>query len=150
MKSRNSFVATGKSLQSFANLVKILQNIQNLYTISGVLKRILIIFEDLKKPQKSSTRNLQVSKKTYRQFSWQSQISLKTQKCYEILEKVSNSLQKDLECLLTSMAKRFRLSLSNKVLTKLLLYGDEKFSDNLSRNILSLTLKSIHKTGRLA
>ena len=37
---------------------------------------------------------------------------------------------------------------SNMVLTQLLLYGDEKFSYDLNKTILNLTLQFIHKTGR--
>ena len=39
-------------------------------------------------------------------------------------------------------------NLSNKVLTQLLLYGDEKFSDDLNRTILNLTIQFIRETGR--
>ena len=39
-------------------------------------------------------------------------------------------------------------NLSNKVLTQLLLYGDENFSYDLNKTILNLTLQFIHKTGR--
>ena len=39
-------------------------------------------------------------------------------------------------------------NLSNKVLTQLLLYGDEKFPYDLNRTILTLTIQFIRKTGR--
>ena len=39
-------------------------------------------------------------------------------------------------------------NLSNKVLTQLLLYGDKKFSSDLNRTILNLTIQFILKTGR--
>ena len=39
-------------------------------------------------------------------------------------------------------------NLSNKVLTQLLLYGDEKFSCDLNRTIFNLTIQFIRKTGR--
>ena len=39
-------------------------------------------------------------------------------------------------------------SLSNDALTQLLLYGDQDLSNDLNKNILELTLRFIHKTGR--
>ena len=39
-------------------------------------------------------------------------------------------------------------NLSNKVLTHLLLYGNEKFSYDLNRTILNLTIQFIRETGR--
>ena len=39
-------------------------------------------------------------------------------------------------------------SLSNDALTQLLLYGDQDLSNDLSKNILELTLRFIHETGR--
>ena len=39
-------------------------------------------------------------------------------------------------------------NLPNKVLTQLLLYGDEKFSYDLNRTILNLTIQFIRETGR--
>ena len=39
-------------------------------------------------------------------------------------------------------------NLSNDALTQLLLYGDQDLSDDLNSNILELTLRFIHKTGR--
>ena len=39
-------------------------------------------------------------------------------------------------------------SLSNDALTQLLLYGDQDLSNDLDKNILELTLRFIHKTGR--
>ena len=39
-------------------------------------------------------------------------------------------------------------NLSNDSLTHLLLYGDQDLSDELNRNILELTLRFIHETGR--
>ena len=41
------------------------------------------------------------------------------------------------------------INLSNDVLTQLLLYGDQDFSNDLNRNILEITLRFIYKTGRL-
>ena len=38
--------------------------------------------------------------------------------------------------------------LSNDSLTHLLLYGDQDLSNDLNRNILELTLRFIHETGR--
>ena len=38
--------------------------------------------------------------------------------------------------------------LSNDVLVKLLLYGDQDLSYDLNRKILELTLRYIHETGR--
>ena len=38
--------------------------------------------------------------------------------------------------------------LSNDALTQLLLYGDQDLPYELNRNILQLTLRFIHKTGR--
>ena len=38
--------------------------------------------------------------------------------------------------------------LSNDSLTQLLLYGDQDLTDDLNRNILELTLRFIHETGR--
>ena len=38
--------------------------------------------------------------------------------------------------------------LSNDALTQLLLYGDQDLSYELNRNILQLTLRFIHETGR--
>jgi hypothetical protein len=40
-------------------------------------------------------------------------------------------------------------NLSNDVLTQLLLYGDQDFSNDLNRNILEITLRFIYKIGRL-
>ena len=39
-------------------------------------------------------------------------------------------------------------SLSNNVLTQLLLYGDKDLSNDVNKGILQLTLNFIHKTGR--
>ena len=39
-------------------------------------------------------------------------------------------------------------SLSNNDLTKLLIYGDERFPDIINKKILELTLHFIHKSGR--
>ena len=39
-------------------------------------------------------------------------------------------------------------SLSNDALTQLSLYGDQDLSNDLNKNILELTLRFIHKTGR--
>ena len=39
-------------------------------------------------------------------------------------------------------------SLSNDALTQLLLYGDQDLSNDLNKNILELTIRFIHKTGR--
>ena len=39
-------------------------------------------------------------------------------------------------------------SLSNDALTQLLLYGDQDLSNDLNENILELTLRFIHETGR--
>ena len=39
-------------------------------------------------------------------------------------------------------------SLSNNVLTQLLLYGDKDLSNDVNKEILQLTLNFIHKTGR--
>ena len=39
-------------------------------------------------------------------------------------------------------------NLQNNVLPQILLYGDEKFPDELTKNILLLTLQFIHKSGR--
>ena len=39
-------------------------------------------------------------------------------------------------------------SLSNDALTQLLLYGDQDLSNDLNKNILELTLRFIHNTGR--
>ena len=39
-------------------------------------------------------------------------------------------------------------SLSNVVLIKLLLYGDEHLSDSINKSILQFTMNVIHKTGR--
>ena len=39
-------------------------------------------------------------------------------------------------------------SLSNDALTQLLLYGDQDLSNDLNKNILELSLRFIHKTGR--
>ena len=38
--------------------------------------------------------------------------------------------------------------LSNDALTQLLLYGNQDLSNDLNRNILELTLRFIHETGR--
>ena len=38
--------------------------------------------------------------------------------------------------------------LSNDALTQLLLYGNQDLSNELNRNILELTLRFIHETGR--
>ena len=37
---------------------------------------------------------------------------------------------------------------SNEVLTQLLMYGNKDFPDEINRNILELTVQSIHETGR--
>ena len=37
---------------------------------------------------------------------------------------------------------------SNEVLTQLLMYGNKDFPDEINRNILELTLRFIHETGR--
>ena len=37
---------------------------------------------------------------------------------------------------------------SNEVLTELLMYGNKDFPDEINRNILELTLRFIHETGR--
>ena len=39
-------------------------------------------------------------------------------------------------------------NLSKHYLTQLLLYGDEDLSNELNRNVLKLTLRFIHETGR--
>ena len=39
-------------------------------------------------------------------------------------------------------------NLSNHSLTQLLLYGDEDLSNEVNRNVLELTLRFIHETGR--
>ena len=39
-------------------------------------------------------------------------------------------------------------NLSNDALLQILLYGDKDFSDDVNKNILLLTLRFIHKTGR--
>ena len=38
--------------------------------------------------------------------------------------------------------------LSNDALTKVFLYGDHDFSNDLNRSVLELTLRFIHETGR--
>ena len=59
--------------------------------------------------------------------------------------------------LLTSNGEIFSLELvrpfglsnaSNEVLTQLSMYGNKDFPDEINRNILELTLHSIHETGR--
>ena len=40
-------------------------------------------------------------------------------------------------------------NLQNNVLMQILFYGDEKFPDELDKNVLLLTLQFIHKAGRL-
>ena len=39
-------------------------------------------------------------------------------------------------------------NLQNNALMQILLYGDEKFPDELNKNVLLLTLQFIHKSGR--
>ena len=39
-------------------------------------------------------------------------------------------------------------NLSNDALMQLLLYGDQDLSNDLNRNILEMTLRFIHETGR--
>ena len=39
-------------------------------------------------------------------------------------------------------------NLSNDALLQILLYGDKDFPDDLNKNILLLTLRFIHRTGR--
>ena len=40
-------------------------------------------------------------------------------------------------------------NLANDVLLQILLHGDKNFPNNLNRNILELTIRFIHSTGRL-
>ena len=57
--------------------------------------------------------------------------------------------RQDLLAGVLTLVRPFGLSnLSNKVLTQLLLYGSKDFPDEINRNILELTLRFFHETGR--
>ena len=57
--------------------------------------------------------------------------------------------RRDLLAGFSDVLRPFRHSnLSNKALTQLLLYGDEKFPYDRNRTILTLTVQFIRKTGR--
>ena len=57
--------------------------------------------------------------------------------------------RRDLLAKVLALVRPFGLSNpSNEVLTQLLMYGNKDFPDEINRNILELTLRLIHETGR--
>ena len=63
----------------------------------------------------------------------------------------SDAQRRDLFAGIVELLRPFRQinDLSNDSLTLLLLYGDQDLSNELNRNILELTLRFIHESGRL-
>ena len=61
-----------------------------------------------------------------------------------------DSQRRDLFAGIVELIRPFRqiTDLSNDSLTQLLLYGDQDLSNDMNRNILELTLRFIHETGR--
>ena len=57
--------------------------------------------------------------------------------------------QRDLLTNVLSLVRPFEyISLSNKDLTQLLLFGGKDLTNELSRKVIELTLRYIHNTGR--
>ena len=57
--------------------------------------------------------------------------------------------QRDLLAGVLALVRPFGLSNpSNEILKQLLMYGNKDFPDEINRNILELTLRFIHETGR--